>query len=198
MTMRAASYKILKINHNQIWISGKLVKVGDVFSDKDVIKWTKDWQAMKVINLTNHRRYLFVARPHEKREQTILEALTRINHLSTHDSNEQELTSEFDRLENSISNSYDLFDVIEIPTAISVDESHYFIGSYKYGDTHITKRLNYQDGKIIIDKTLFHVDNKRLDPRDIELTIDYVVKTPNNAVYIKGGIELTIIPEVLE
>lgn len=196
--MKAANYKILKMNHPQILINGKLAKEGDVFHGNDVIKWTKDKQAMKVLDMDSKKRYLFVARPHEKKEQTVMEILTRINHLSTHGPSDNTMISEFDRLENSISTSYDLFDAISIPTTLVVDKEHYFLGSYKYGDTRIIKRLKHQDGNLIIDKTLFHVDNKCLDPRDVELTIDYVVRTPENAVFIKDNIQLTIIPEVLE
>lgn len=198
MIVNAASYKILKLNHPQILINGKQAREGDVFHDNDVIRWSKDKQAMKVIDMDTSKRYLFVSQPHNKKEEKVIEIFTRINHLSTHRPNDQALTSEFDKLENSILSRYYLFDTIEIPTSISVDENHYFLGSYKYGDTRIIKKLNYQHGNIIIDKTIFHVDNKRLDPRDIELTIDYVVKTPDNAVFIKDGIELIIIPEVLE
>ena len=54
--MKAANYKILKMNHPQILINGKLAKEGDVFHGNDVIKWTKDKQAMKVLDMDSKNR----------------------------------------------------------------------------------------------------------------------------------------------
>lgn len=195
--MKAQNLKILWLNHPQIWINGQLAKVGDVFNEKATIKWFRDKQAMKVMDIENGKRYLMVARPSEKRELSVLEILTRINHLSTHGP-EDEIQESFDALENSIQSQYDLLDSIAIPTDIPVNDNCYFLGSYKYGDTRITKRLKFVDKHIIIDKTLFNVDNKVLDPRDISLRIDYVVKSLSNTIFIKNNIELTIIPEILK
>ena len=193
---KAASYKVLRLNHPQIFINGKHAKVGDVFNDQAVIRWTKDRQAMQVIDTSSKKRYLMVAKPSEKRELTALEIFTRINHLSTHAPSGE--VEQFDKLEMSIAPAYDLFDQITIPTDIPVNDIHYFRGTYQYGDASVIKRLKYENGCIVIDKSLFHLDNKVLEPRDIILSIDYVVKTPANAVFIKNNIQLTIIPEILE
>lgn len=196
MSAKAKIYKVLRLNHPQIYINGKQAKTGDTFDEKAIIRWTKDRQAMQVIDTNAQKRYLMVARPMEKKELTALEILTRVNHLSTHDQGDE--AEPFDKLEMSIAPAYDLLDYIAIPTDITVNDTHYFRGTYEYGDARITKQLKYENGCIIIDKSLFHVDDKRLEPRDITLNIDYVVRTPANAIFIKSDIQLTIIPDILE
>ena len=153
---------------------------------------------MKVIDMNTKKRYLLTSKPTEKKELTALDIMTRINHLSTHAPGDESMMSDFDILEYSIAPRYDLLDSIMIPTTLKVNENHYFLGSYKYGDTRISKRLNHKNGSIVIDKTLFHVDAKKLDPRDILLSIEYVIKNPNNGVMIKSNIEINVIPENLE
>ncbi len=196
--MKAGQYKILKMNHPQIMINNRLAKIGDVFNEKAVIKWQKDGQAMQVIDIDSNKRYVMVAKPTVPKEASMLNLLTRIGHLSTHHEVDTTMQSEFDKLECSIESSYDLFDTIEIPTKITVDESHYFLGTYRYGDARISKRLHHKNGNIIIDKSLFNVDDKKLEPRDIELTINYIIKTISNAVFIKNNIKISIIQEELE
>jgi hypothetical protein len=193
---KAASYKILRLNHPQIFVNGKLAKVGDVFNDQAVIRWTKERQAMQVVDTSSKKRYLMVSKSSEKKELTALEILTRINHLSTHAPGDD--VEPFDKLEMSIAPTYDLLDQVTIPTSITVNNTHYFRATYQYGDASVTKRLKYENGCIVIDKSLFHLDNKILEPRDIILSIDYVVKSPANAVFIKDNIEIKIIPEILE
>lgn len=196
ISTEATTYKVLRLNHPQIFINGKLAKAGDTFDDSAVIRWTKDKQAMQVIDMDSKKRYLMVARPSEKKELTALEILTRTNHLSTHAPGDE--VEPFDKLEMSIAQAYDLFDQITIPTDIIVNDTHYFRATYVYGDTRITKRLKYENGCIVIDKSLFHVDNKQLEPRDITIDIDYVIRTPANAVFIKDNIQITAVPDHLE
>ena len=67
-----------------------------------------------------------------------------------------------------------------------------------YGDTKIVNRLNYKDGDVIIDKSIFHVDDKVLEPRDVTLSIEYVNRKENKNVYVRDKIELLVIPETIE
>lgn len=142
-------------------------------------------------------RYLLVSKPTAPREETIGEILTRIGNLSTHGDG-TELTSIFDKLVNDIKDSYDLMDSIEISTDLVVTDKSYFLGSYQYGDTYLSKPLKYEGRNLIIDLSLFNVDGKELEPRDIELNIDYVNGTTGQTIFIKKDIEITIIPEDLE
>ena len=195
--MEAKEFKILFLNYPQIWINGKASKVGDTFDENAVIKWSKERQAMKVIDIDSKKRYLMVCKPTDKKEQTILSILTNVEHLSTHGP-ENQMVDLFDQLANNIQQAYDLLDSIAIPTTIGIDKNHYFIGTYKYGDTRLIKKLSCENGNIIISKDIFFVDDKKLEPRDIILRIDYVAESFNNTIFIKDNIEITVIPNLLE
>ena len=197
MTMEARNFKILYLNHPQILINGNVSKVGDTFDENAVVIWLKERQAMKVIDTDSKKRYVMTCKPASKKKQTVLSILTDIEHLSTHGP-EGQMADQFDQLANDIWQAYDLLDSIAIPTKVNIDEKHYFIGTYKYGDTRLTKKLSCENCNIIIDKSIFFVDDKKLSPRDISLRIDYVAKSLNNTIFIKDNIDITIIPELLE
>lgn len=191
----ANSYKIIFLNAKQIYVEGKLAKVGDILTDRSVVTWTKERQAMKIIDIDSNQRFLMVANDKGPKKLTVVDILTSVNHLSTHSQNGM---SPYDILEGSIDSHYNLLDSIHIPTDIVVNDNNYFTLSYRYGDARITKKIKYVDGNLIIDKTIFDVDNKSLVPRDISITINYVIKKSLNPIYIKDNIKLTIIPEKID
>ena len=195
--MQAKSYKVLYLNSSKISINGKPVKLGTVFSENDVIKWTEERQAMKVIDMETNKRYLFVAKLELGAELTPYDILTRNKHLSTHDDG-YDVKNNILKLKMSIENEYDLMDDIELPTDLAVDSSHYFLITYQYGDTKLTKQLKHSDKNIIIDKSIFFVDGEKLDPRDITLSISYVDGNAENTIFVKGRIKVNVIPENLE
>ena len=193
----AGNYKILYLNSSQIKIDNAFASVGKIFSDKAVIKWSEERQAMKVIDIDTHKRYLIVAKLEDGNEQTAYDILMRNKHLSTHDGG-NEIQDKYLKLEMSIADEYDLLDSIEIPTELKGDDKHYFLGSYRYGDTRLTKKLEYKENIIVIDKSLFLVDGKSLEPRDITLRISYVNGNAEIPVFIKDNIEILIIPEKMD
>ena len=152
----AKHYKILYLNSQQIKINDAYAKVGDSFDDKTVIKWSVDRQAMKVVEAETNKRYLMVAKLSEGRELTVYDILTKNKHLSTHEG--ENTQDKYLKLEMTIADEYNLLDSIEISTELLVDDKHYFLGSYRYGDTILTKKLNTYGNIIVIDKSLFYVD----------------------------------------
>lgn len=191
---QATNYKILYLNSNKVSINGKPAKVGAVFNEKSTIRWTEDRQAIKAIDMATNKRYLFVAKISEGAEQTAFDILTRNKRLSTHD-DATEVNSKIEKLKMNIDNEYDLMDSIELPTDLKIDDSHYFLGTYQYGDTKLIKKLKHSDGNIVIDKCIFFVDGEKLDPRDIVLSISYVDGTTEATKFIKGRIKITLIPD---
>ena len=194
---QAANYKILFLNSHKIKINGQPAKIGDVFDDKSTIRWSEERQAIKVINMETNGRYLFVAKMAEGVEQTPYDILTRNKHLSTHDEN-TEINSNIIKLKMRIDNEYYLMDSIELPTELKIDASHYFLVTYQYGDTKLTKKLKHNNGNIVIDKSIFLIDGKKLDPRDITLSISYMEGKPENIIFIKGKIKIIVIPDSIE
>ena len=197
MIAQASNYKVLYLNCQKISINGKPVKVGATFTDKAIIKWTAERQAMKVIDTETNKRYLFVAKLAHGAEQTPYDILTRNRHLSTHDDGAN-TKNDILKLKTSIANEYYLMDSIELPTNLKVDSWHYFLVTYQYGDTKLTKKLGHTDKNIIIDKSIFFVDGEKLEPRDITLSISYVDGEPETPIFIKGRIGIVVIPDILE
>ena len=76
-----------------------------------------------------------------------------------------------------------------------MDSTHYFVAKYKLGNSTRTKRLEYERQNIIIDNSIFKVDNKEFEPCDIKVTISYVDGNPWHPVFVKSKVEIIYIPD---
>lgn len=192
-SISAENYKILYINDASLkYNDGRKVEKGDTISDASTIKWEKEKQAVKVINLSTKKQSLFTST--EWARSKGLGALVYVRRASTQASG----NSIHAKLYNTFRGQYELLDSIEVPTDLELSEDCYFTAAYMYGDTKIVNRLNYKDGDVIIDKSIFHVDDKVLEPRDVTLSIEYVNRKENKNVYVRDKIELLVIPETIE
>ena len=62
----------------------------------------------------------------------------------------------------------------------------------------LTKKLKSKNGNtVILDKSIFEVDGKKLGPRDVVLSIEYVNNDAGLPIFVKDGIEVTYIPDIL-
>ena len=189
----ADNYKILYVNDPSLtYKDGRKVQKGDVISDASSIKWEKERQAVKVINQSTKRQTLFTSREWVRAKGT--GALVYIQQASTQASG----NSSYAKLYNSFKSQYELLDSIRIPTDMEQSDNCYFTVAYMYGDTKITKRLGQEDGAAIIDMTLFDVDDKKLEPRDVVLSVEYVNKKEYKTIFVKDKVQLYIIPEKIE
>lgn len=188
-----ASLKFIQgINH------GKKVEVGDKFSKAEDILWEKEKQAIKAVNMKSMKQSLFVGKNWVKKSG--IDALIHHRRLSTHDSFD-ELHKEmplYEILPKIFEDQYDLLDSLEIEANVPLSDTCYFQVTYEYGDTKLTKKLMHERQTIIIDKSLFLVDDEALEPRDIILTIDYVDERTGIIIFVKDNIELTVYPNELE
>ena len=92
----ADKYKVLYLNSSEIKVGNKTIVVGNVIDDKDVIKWTSDQQAMKVMNLNTKRVIVLAAKALKKKKSTSLyEYLTNTKHLSTRDMKKRRVVEEW-------------------------------------------------------------------------------------------------------
>ena len=194
----ADNYKVLFVNDATLsYNNGKKVKVGDTFTDVNAIKWQKDKQAVKVFNLTTKKQMLMLGKQYIR--QTGMDALISSKRLSTNDFMDDAPKTIYEKLGSVFDNQYDLLDPIEVHSDVQLNEKCYFQVTYKYGDTMITKKLKSKNGNtVILDKTIFEIDGKKLGPRDIELSIEYVNTDVGLPIFVKDGIEVTYIPDVLE
>ena len=199
-------YEVRWFNYPQIYINGKKksLKKGDIIGKKANIRWTKDWQAIKVVDTKSKKWFQLLARPEGKKEEGLRDLINRIllrvGVFSTHGPGEN-MQASIDSLRNSIAPEYELLDSITIKTNIPINETQYFEASYYYGDNMIIKKIRDENGYIIIDKSIFHLDDIILDSQIIPIRIDYIDKSdPKKEIQIpiKSGINIYIIPETLE
>ena len=195
----ADNYKVLFVNDAKLtYKNGKTVKVGDTFSDVNAIKWQKDKQAVKVFNLTTKKQMLMLGKQFIRK--TGVDALLHSEQLSTNDLMDTSDAPKtiYEKLGSVFDSQYDLLDAIELPAEVELNDKCYFQATYKYGDTMLTKKLKSKNGNtVILDKTIFEVDGKKLGPRDIELSIEYVNSDAGLPIFVKDGILITYIPDVL-
>ena len=195
----ADRYKILFMNYPTLHINGKAAKVGDVFDDDATVRWSKLRQAMKVYNLDKKKQMLMVAHTVDAKGTSIRDILTANKHLSTHSvyAGTAE-SSELKKLQHMFEWQYDVLDKVEIESVVPLSDKQYFNATYYYGDTRISKRLNSENGKVVIDKSLFDIDGKKLEPRDIEIDLDYFDEANKTVSFVTAGVELFIVPDKLK
>lgn len=194
----ADDYKVLFTNSNDVLIDGKKVQVGATFNDKSVITWTKgvERQAIKAVNTKTNKMCLFVSQSMEKNSLTALEILTANKHLSTHAAYMEGMDIGIPiKLRKSFEENYELLDTLIIDTNVKLPSSLSLIATYTYGDARISKTLKTDNGQIFIDRKLFSIDGKALQPRDVTLTFDLYNKDIDMYTFIKGDVQLMVIPE---
>lgn len=195
----ADNYKVLFVNDASLtYNNGKKVKVGDTFTDVGTIKWQKDKQAVKVFNLTTKKQMLMLGKQYMRKAG--MDALISSNRLSTNDFMDTSDAPKtiYEKLGGVFDSQYDLLDPIELPAEVELNDKCYFQATYKYGDTMLTKKLKSKNGNtVILDKSIFEVDGKKLGPRDVVLSIEYVNNDSGLPIFVKDGIEVTYIPDVL-
>ena len=92
----ADKYKVLYLNSPDIKVGNKTIVVGNVFDDKDAIKWTSEQQAIKVMNLNTKRVMVLAAKALKKKNATSLyDYLTSTKRLSTRDFRKKQMIEEW-------------------------------------------------------------------------------------------------------
>ena len=194
----AGNFKVLFVNDASLkYTNGKAVKVGDTFKAAEDINWQKDKQAVKAIDMSTKKQLIFLGK--EWTRKGGLDVLVSSKRLSTHDAAglppEQQ-----DPFSGIFDDEYLLLDPIEIPVkeSIALDDNGHFEVTYDYGDTRLTKPLKQNGHAVILDKSIFEVDGKKLEPRDIVISIDYIAADSPIPTLAKDKIDIIYIPDVLE
>lgn len=196
--VHADSFKVLFVNDASLkYTNGKTVKVGDTFKSAEDINWQKDKQAIKVFDLTTKKQMIFLGK--EWKRKSGFDALISQKRLSTNEAAGMP-EDQKDPFMDIFEDEYLLLDPIEIPVkeSIVLDENNLFEVTYDYGDTRLTKPLKQKGHAVILDKSLFTVDGKELEPRDITISIDYISADSPIPTLAKDKIVVTYIPDVLK
>lgn len=196
-TAEKLRFIITRINCDKIQINGKPISEGQTIESIAVITWAdgtnkQAFDAIETRNLAEYR-FRYLTNRSQPKSETIWSYLVRTNNLSTHNGPLEEDCIK--KLKKSIDKEYCLWNSIYIPTECTMDSTHYFVAKYKLGNSTRTKRLEYERQNIIIDNSIFKVDNKEFEPCDIKVTISYVDGNPWHPVFVKSKVEIIYIPD---
>ena len=171
--------------------------MGDTFSDANDIAWQKEKQAVKAFDTDAKKQILFLGREFSRKAG--FDALINQKRLSTHDAAGLPAEQQ-DPFDGIFDDEYLLLDPVEIPVkeGIALDDKSYFEVTYDYGDTRLTKPLKQKGRVLILDKSIFEVDGKQLEPRDIIISIDYITADSPIPTLAKEKVDIIYIPDVLE
>lgn len=192
--MSADNYKVIFVNDASLKFSnGKTVRVGDVFSDVKDINWEKEKQAVKAMNMTTRKPILFVGK--EWMKKSGVSVLFNDKQLSAHDGGDGRTEPTiYDKLRTIFDDEYNMLDSVEVNTDLDLSGGNHFQVTYKYGDATITKQLAQKDKTVIFDKSLFVIDGKSLEPKDVNMSIDYVDGASGIIIFVKDNIKLFVFP----
>lgn len=193
LTMSAQeSYKILFLNTPYIHIGGKDCKVGDSFDGNAPIHWDNEKQAMKVLCVDTQRQSIVVAKHFKKEGSKSLSAyLVQNKHLSTRGGVRLSLIE----LKRNLSDTFYLIDSISVSTTMPTDEKHFFYVAYNYKGETINKRVTCSEGTFVLDRSLFYIDNKPIDPFEATLSVFYLDEQKNECLLLTT--EMYIVPITL-
>ena len=163
-------YRILFLNTETVMVDNRLLHVGDTLSDSQQIHWSCERQAMKVANLRTHGQRVLVANKDMLRKPCTLSAmLSSVRSLSTRDG--QILT--IYHLHEALGGEIVLADSVKHEVAFPVDAAHYFFISYRYQGEIIYKMLPQMPGYFVIDRSIFFIDGKAIEPFSTIVSIYY-------------------------
>lgn len=171
LAVSADNFKILYLTTPDIIIGGKTYKVGDVFAGDIPIKWSAPRQAMKVLNTTTKKQSLVVAEKYSGCKSADMNSyFVQSKQLSTR---QGEIINTME-LGIVLGEQHYMLDSIAVRTSLQVDDAHFFFASYDYNGEKINKKLNYKDGNLIFDRSLYSIDGKAVEPFDVTLSVWYM------------------------
>lgn len=171
LSLSADNFKILYLTTPNISIGGKIYKVGDTFAGDAAIRWAAPRQAMKVLNTNTKKQSLVVAEKYTGSKSVDMNSyFVQSKQLSTR---QGELINTME-LGIVLGESHYMLDSIDVKTSLPVDDNHFFFASYDYNGETINKKLNYKDGNLIFDRSIYSIDGKAIKPFDVTLSVWYM------------------------
>ena len=190
MPIWADDYKILQLNTPHVKIGNKICKKGDVFSDREIVYWSKAGQAFKAMNVKTKKEQLFTKSEFQKKgAKTIKDFYLRTNHLST-----RELVGLRD-LEELLVDTFFLADTIEFNTILPTNDTHYYRIEYDVNGEKVSQRLPGSNGKLILCRALFG------DPESMfetTLSVSYVNEAKSSTYHITDLMQVVLLPMLID
>ena len=85
--------------------------------------------------------------------------------------------------------------LIPVPSEVMKDSCMFTMG-YNLNKKYIRRPMEYTDGHLVLDRSLFVVDGEQQEPYDITLDIEYYDKSTDITISVKD-INIVVIPEKL-
>ena len=182
-------YKILFLNTETIKVGQRELHVGDTLQDNEPIYWSNESQAMKVINLKNHKQRVIPADMELLQNKLSLsDILSDIHTLAVRDG---QIMTIF-QLRNDIGDEILLADTVQLDVNIPIDDEHYFFVAYHNGSELIYKKLPQKEKQFIIDRSLFIVDGVSVEPFSTSIRIYY--QNGDSRELVSDECKLIVIP----
>lgn len=141
----ADDYRIVLINKGTVSIGGKKMQKGDTFTDKDIIRWESEQQAIKAINLTTKRTIVLAAVQMKKVGcSSLLDYVVFTNQLSVRD-----YTQSYSHTEQY------LLDTLTLALPADPADITNIKIVYSYLGKKITKNLSMCGNDMVITRQLF-------------------------------------------
>ncbi|MBR6979014.1 MAG: hypothetical protein IKH88_04180 [Prevotella sp.] len=126
LQLHADDYKILQMNTNSVKIGTVLCHQGDTFSENEQIFWSDEKQAIKAMNTRTKEVRVFAAKAFKNyKARSVKDYYLKNNHLSTRGG-----MVSFSDLEEELSDTIYLYDVVSIESPIPIDSLSSYVISY--------------------------------------------------------------------
>ena len=186
----ADQYRILQMNTMSIKIGQRVCKIGDTFSDDDIIYWSVDKQAFKAQNLNSKVIRLF-SEPafRSKDSKTIKDYYLKTNHLSTRGG-----VISFKDLAWELEDTLFLYDTLHIPSPKIIDStSHYYVAYYLEGQL-VHSQLGGYDYDILVSRNaLSNVE----EGNTIIMSLFYSNKKWTKDILVTDSMKVLLLPEAI-
>jgi len=191
LSLWADNYKILKMNTSSIKIGNRMCKTGDIFSDKSIIYWTTDKQAIKAQNERTKKISVFVAPAFKKSEsRTVKEYYVKNNHLSTRGG-----VFGLEDLAEELGDTLYLWERMKIESPYQLDSVSYFYVSFNdFNGNQIQKKLENEQDSIVIDKAIF---DQEIYQKGINVNLRYSNTRTQENCSVKDSLYIYFIPDEL-
>lgn len=150
----ADDFKLLFVNTGTVNIGGKDCKAGEVVSDKAVIAWSSDKQAIKVQNVSDKKiKVLAAMQQKQLGVKNIFDFLTKTGHLSTRGDGLMGIEG----LEEYLSNTFYLIDSEKVESMLETTDKAYFQVEFSVKGKSYTKKLKGDAKSFTLDTETFNV-----------------------------------------
>lgn len=166
-------YKVIKVNGKILLSkSGKNLTTGDIFSPETQLKFVTPQSRAAVISKLKGR---FVLKPDSDNSGTNL--LPAMNNIA---SRSGAILNQID-LQNHFNDNYLIIDQVKVKIGgetFPMNDKNFFYLQYEHDGETIRKKLDAEDGHMIIDKNeLFKIDGKPIDTKNGETMALYYRKS---------------------